>query len=126
MKTQHWIILVLAIAIAGGLLLWPKTHTEDTAINELIGQWQAGGMNADGFEWSMTYTFETDGTYTLTTGTDYAEEGAYTIATRYLDGSFEVHKLFQEGEKEYTMVLVPTENPDVLGLEGIELTRVTP
>ncbi|NQV89805.1 hypothetical protein HQ487_00185 [Candidatus Uhrbacteria bacterium] len=124
MKKHHWIVLTLSIAVIGTLLLWPKTHTEDIAINELVGQWHAGGVNADGFEWFMEYTFKKDGTYELVTGTDYTEEGVYEITNRYLDGSIEIKKVFSEGTKDYTMVIVTQEDPDIVMLEGTQLNRI--
>lgn len=124
MKKHHWIVIAFTIAIIGTLLLWPKTHAPDSTANEFVGEWHAGGVNAEGFEWFMDYAFEADGTYELTTGTEYSEEGTYEITDRYIDGSVEIKKIFNEGQKEYTMVIVTQDDPNILMLEGTQLNRV--
>lgn len=127
MKKHHLIALIVVILFAAALLFWPQSHTPDSEISapELIGTWYAGGANAEGFEWFMEYEFEIDGSYQLTTGTDYEEKGTYQIGTRYLDGSMEVEKTFDEGNKTHTMIILTTDDPDVLKLEGVDLQRVT-
>ncbi|MBI2473026.1 hypothetical protein HYV70_00515 [Candidatus Uhrbacteria bacterium] len=128
MKQHHLFVLIVGIFIVGGLFLWPKFHSEQTTVNlvvkdELIGRWHAGGTNTDGFEWFMEYEFS-NGSYRLNTGTDYKEEGTYRITQRYLDGSIEVEKTFDNNQKTYTMVIRTTDDPDVLFLEGVQLNRV--
>ena len=128
MKRHHHILVFLvAILIIGGLFLWPKIHSEKGTVtlvveDELTGRWRAGGTNADGFEWFMEYEFS-NGSYNLKTGTDYKEEGTYRITQRYLDGSIEVEKTFDDNQKTYVMVIRTTDNPDILFLEGVQLNR---
>ena len=123
MKLHHLFILILGILFVGGFLLWPKAHFEQPIpVDELTGSWHAGGTNKDGFEWFMDYTFE-NGSYQLTTGTDYKEEGTYRISQRYLDGSIEVEKTFDEKKKVYKMIVKTTDDPNMLFLEGVQLNR---
>lgn len=124
MKTHHWIALVLTVIAVGTLLLWPRTPGMPVVTDELTGSWRAQGTSADEFQWFMEYTFNTDGTYFLKTGTDYGEEGAYRITNRYLDGSIEVKKTYSEGKKVYAMVILTTDDPNILYLEGVKLTRI--
>ena len=72
----------------------------------------------------MEYVFE-DRTYTLTTDSAYSEEGTYTITERFLDGSLSVKKTFSDGSKEYEIIVVTTDDPDVIVIEGAQLKRVT-
>jgi len=124
MKTHHWIVFIIAIFILGGFLLWPKisNHNVDTG-DVLTGTWHAGITNAEGIEWTMDYTFKTDGTYTVTTSDPYSEEGTYIITNEYLDGSIELTKTYDDGQKTYDMILTPGSEPDSLVLEGVVLTR---
>lgn len=127
MKRHHTLVLIVGIFIVGGFFLWPKIHSEPPVTivvkDELTGRWYAGKTNADGFEWFMEYEFS-NGSYSLKTGTDYKEEGIYQITQRYLDGSIEVEKTFDDNQKTYVMVIRTTDNPDILFLEGVQLNRI--
>lgn len=125
MKAHHWILLILSILIVGALLLWPKTHTTQVPTDELTGTWRGGGLMEDGSEWWMKYEFFPDTTYKLTTNSDYGEEGRYVISERFLDGSIEIQKTWNTagGEKSYEFVIISTDDPNVILLEGVTLTR---
>ena len=126
MKLHHWIAIILAVVLVGALILWPKTHLSQQLqpADELTGSWHGGGSSTDGFEWFMEYTFKTDGTYALKTGTDFTEAGTYRISNRYLDGSIEVEKTIGEEKFVFVMVIVTTDDPDVIYLEGVQLNRI--
>lgn len=123
MKTHHWILLVAVVAVVGGLLLWPRAQTAPRVYDELTGRWTAGNTTPDGYDWFMEYTFD-DGTYLLKTNTDYREQGTYQITERFLDGSIEIHKTWGDGTYEYTFIILTTEDPNLIYLEGVELRRV--
>jgi hypothetical protein len=123
MKGHHWILFMIGVMLVGGFLFWPRSHSEPPVTDELTGTWHAGGTNAADLTWSMEYRFNSDQSYILTTGTDYGEEGTYVITNRYLDGSIEVEKTFRNGEKIYTMVVLTTDDPNIIYLEGVKLNR---
>ena len=124
MKTHHWIVLAIAILVVGAMLLWPKLQSRDIYADELTGTWRAGGINADEYPWWMEYTFK-ERQYTLTTDSYYKEDGTYAITERFLDGSMSVKKTFADGSKEYEIIVVTTDDPDVIQIEGAVLMRVT-
>lgn len=124
MKKQHIIAAIVGILLLVGIIAIPQLTMEEEPVNEFVGTWETGGVNADGDEWWMTYEITNDG-YTLTTGTDYGEEGTYEIGERYLDGSTEFIKTYLDGTKTYTMVIVPTDDPDQKRIDGVLLQRVT-
>ncbi len=124
MKTHHWIVLAIAVLIVGAMLLWPKLQSRDIYADELTGTWRAEASSEAEYSWWMEYVFE-DRTYTLTTDSAYSEEGTYTITERFLDGSLSVKKTFSDGSKEYEIIVVTTDDPDVIVIEGAQLKRVT-
>lgn len=123
MKTHHIIAVTLAfVAIIIGLLMW--TNQEPVVVDELTGTWYTGGTNEVAGEWWMQYIFD-NGTYSLTTGTDYNEEGTYVINETFLDGSRLVEKTFDNGEKVYEMnVRLDPDEPDAIYVENLRLERV--
>ena len=79
----------------------------------------------DGGSWWMNYAFHPDNTYALTTDVGYGEEGVYVISERFLDGSIEIQKTWDTagGEKSYEFVIMTTDDPNIIVLEGVTLTR---
>ena len=124
MKTHHWMTLVVAALIVGSILIWPKFQSKDLYTDELTGTWRANATPDAEYVWWIEYVFE-DRNYTLTTDSYYKEEGTYTITERFLDGSMLVKKTFSDGSKEYEMTVVPTEDPDIILIEGAQLKRVS-
>lgn len=123
MKTHHWIVLVIAALAVGGMLLWPKLQSNGIHVDELTGTWRAEASSDAEYAWWMEYVFE-DSAYTLTTDSYYKEKGTYTITERFLDGSMSVKKTFADGSKEYEIIVVTTDDPDVIQIEGAVLKRV--
>ncbi|MBI5793475.1 hypothetical protein HZA87_00080 [Candidatus Uhrbacteria bacterium] len=123
MKLHHWIVLLIALVVVGGLVLWPKFQSKDVYTDELTGTWRAEGTSENDYQWWMEYTFE-DHDYTLATDSYYKEKGTYLITERFLDGSMTVKKTFSDGSKEYEIVVVTTDDPDVIQLDGAILNRV--
>jgi len=123
MKTHHWAILGLTIILLIGLMLWPNISSHDVQADELTGTWIASIINQEGQEWFMNYTFKTDGSYTVETSDPYHEEGTYVIVNRFLDGSVELTKTYEDGQKTYTMILTPGSEPNSFVLEGVLLKK---
>lgn len=123
-KKQHILAILVGILLIVGLAIIPDWNAPEPPANEFIGTWETGGVNAEGQEWWMKYEITNDG-YTLTTDSGYGEEGTYTIGERYLDGSAEFIKTWNDGEKNHTMVIVPTDDPDVKKIDGVALQRTT-
>ncbi len=122
MKTHHLILLVLAIVLIGGFFLWPQIQT-GPIVDELSGTWRAESSPEGEYPWWMVYEFEGND-YTLTTGSDYQEQGTYEITERVLDGSILVKKVYADGTKEYVMtVLTSQEDLNVISIEGVQLYR---
>ncbi len=122
MKLHHWIILILAVILIGSFAMWPRSTVEKVN-DELTGSWRAGGVNDDGFEWIMRYTFD-NGSYTLTTDTGYGENGTYKITKRFEDGSLLVLKTYDNGKKTYEMGVTTDPNHNTIYIEGAKLDRV--
>ncbi|MCR4314423.1 MAG: hypothetical protein NUV84_04220 [Candidatus Uhrbacteria bacterium] len=121
MKVHHLILLMVAVVLIGGIFLWPRTNTQGP-VDELTGTWRAQASAQAEYQWWMEYEFG-NGQYTLTTDSSYAEEGTYQITERFLDGSILVKKIYAGGSKEYDMVVMTTDDPHVLSLEGTKLLR---
>lgn len=122
MKTHHHILLIVAFLLVGGFLLWPNIQTQGP-IDELTGTWRGEASAQAEYQWWMEYEFHPDGTYRLTTDSDYAEGGTYTISERFLDGSILVKKTYADGTKEYDMAVMTTDDPDMISIEGAKLYR---
>jgi hypothetical protein len=122
MKHHHWILIILAIIIAGALVFLPSISLNEAA-NEFVGTWHGGGTNTDGEDWWMEYEIK-DATYSVTSSGGYEEYGSYTVGERFLDGSVEIHKIYKEGEKKHTMIFLTSEDIDTIYLEGVELSRI--
>lgn len=123
MKLHHWIVLVIAILLVGGFILWPLFQSKDVYVDELTGTWRAEGVSENDYAWWMEYVFE-DRHFTLTTDSYYKEEGTYTISERFLDGSMLVKKTYSDGKKVYEMTVITTDDPDVIVIDGAQLKRV--
>ena len=123
MKAHHLILLAVAVVLVGGFFLWPRINTQDS-VDELTGTWRGEASAEAEYQWWMEYEFGTDGRYTLTTDSTYSEEGTYEITERFLDGSILVKKIYSDGEKEYTMTVMTSEdNPNTILIAGATLIR---
>lgn len=121
MKAHHLVLLIVAVVLIGGWFLWPQTTTQDL-VDELTGTWRGQASAQSEYQWWMEYKFE-NGLYTLTTDSNYAEEGTYKITERFLDGSILVKKIYMDGSKEYDMAVIIEDGSDVISIEGTKLYR---
>lgn len=121
MKVHHHILLILVVVLVGGWFLWPQTTIQEPD-DELTGTWRAVASAESEYQWWMEYEFE-NGQYTLTTDSYYTEEGTYAITERFLDGSILIKKIYANGEKEYDMAIMTTDDPNVISIEGTNLFR---
>ncbi len=117
MKNKALVLLAVLIVAAVGLFLFLPTQQLDA--DELAGNWRGGGAGEAG-EWWVEYTFD-NGSYEMTTGTDYEEVGTYQILERFEDGSMIVRKIFGEPSKIYDTTIVVIEDGSEIFIEGMAL-----
>lgn len=124
MKKTHILAGIIGILIVLGLIALPNLTQAPQPANEFVGTWRGGNTGEEGQQWWMQYDIQNE-TYTVTTSNEYLEEGTYVLGEEYLDGSVEFIKTYNEGANTYTMIFVKTDNPDVITLEGVTLTRTS-
>ncbi len=134
MKTQHIIMLSLAVVIAViGTLVWANPSQAPDSVNiepvyeeqtqALLGTWRGEGHYDDNSLWYMIYNFNEDSTFTLETDSTYAESGTYKVVKTYEDGSIDVSKTYKEGERTNEMHIALTDENTIV-IEGAQLSRI--
>ncbi len=120
-------VCLVVVLIGFGLFVFqkPESQISITSIDELAGSWSAAASVDAEYQWSVVYTFDGKGTYSMRTDSQYKEDGKYEIAQRREDGTRLVHKTYGTPElpKEYDMEVGLHPDGKTMIIDGMVLTK---